>query len=85
MKCYKEKELIIFDFEDGKKASYNLNTGETIGKTGRQVQSLCHALSGYDINDVLNSFTDEKYRRFLLHVRDNFTPHTYRYYRGSRW
>lgn len=85
MKCYKEKELIIFDFEDGKRASYNLNTGETIGKTGRKVQSLCHALSGYNINDVLDSFTDEKYRRFLFHVRDNFTPRTYRYYNsGSR-
>lgn len=85
MKCYKERELIIFDFENGKRATYNLNTGETIGKAGRTVQSLCHALAGYDIDDVLNSFTDKRYSAFLRHIRDEFTPHTYTYYnRGSR-
>ena len=82
MKCYKEKELIIFDFGDGKQASYNLNTGETIGKTGRKVQSLCHALAGYDIDTIINSFTDKNYADFLRHVRDRFTPRTYSYSSG---
>lgn len=86
MKCYKEKELIIFDFENGKRASYNLNTGETIGKQGTPVQSLCSALAGLDIMDVLNSFTDEKYRSFIKHVYEKFTPKTYTrsYYGKSR-
>lgn len=85
MKCYKEKELIIFDFENGKRASYNMNTGETIGKGGKPVQSLASALAGMDIDDILNSFTDEKYRAFLRKVHDCCTPHTYRYYNnGSR-
>lgn len=78
MKCYKEKELIIFDFENGKRASYNLNTGETIGKTGVRVQSLCAALSGYDIEDILNSFTDKRYADFLRYIRREVTPQTYR-------
>lgn len=85
MKCYKEKELIIFDFENGKRASYNMNTGETIGKMGKPVQTLASALAGMDINDILNSFTDEKYRNFLREVHRYQTPHTYRYYSsGSR-
>ena len=83
MKCYKEKELIIFDFENGKRATYNLNTGETIGKTGKPVNSLTSALSGMDIDDILSSFTDEKYSAFLRRVYNFQTPHTYRY-SGSR-
>ena len=86
MKCYKEKGLIIFDFEDGKRATYNLNTGETIGKGGKPVQTLCSALAGFDIMDVLNSFTDEKYRNFIKYVYEKFTPKTYRgtYYRNGK-
>lgn len=86
MKCYKEKELIIFDFEDGKRATYNLNTGETIGKQGKPVQTLCGTLAGLDIMGVLDSFTDEKYRDFIKYVYENFTPKTYRcsYYGQSQ-
>lgn len=87
MKCYKEKEFIIFDFENGKTASYNMNTGETIGKQGKPVKSLCAALAGYEINDIINSFEDKKYREFLRYVRENFTPRQYNGYRcgyGSR-
>lgn len=84
MKCYKEKELIIFDFEDGKRATYNLNTGETIGKGGQPVQSLSSAFAKMEIRDILNSFTDEKYRGFLLKVWEEQTPHTYGYIRKSR-
>lgn len=79
MKVYKEKGIIIFDFEDGKKASYNMNTGETIGKQGKPVQHLCSALAGHDLRDILNSFEDKKYRDFLLYVEEHLTPHTYSY------
>lgn len=85
MKCYKEKELIVFDFENGKRATYNLNTGETIGKGGTVVQSLTQTLAGYSINEVLDSFEDKRYRDFLLEVHRLKTPHSYRYYNeGSR-
>lgn len=84
MKCYKEKGILIFDFEDGKKATYNMSTGETIGKQGKPVKTLCSALSGYDIEDILNSFEDEKYAKFLRYVREHFTPHTYIYSTRSR-
>lgn len=84
MKCYKEKELIIFDFENGKRASYNLNTGETIGKTGVRVKSLCNALAGYDIEGILGCFTDKRYADFLRYVRKELTPQHYRYGWDSR-
>ena len=77
MKCYKEKGIIVFDFENGKRATFDMNTGETIGKQGKPVKSLSAALAGYSIDEVLNSFSDEKYRKYLYHVLDNFTPHEY--------
>ena len=77
MKVIKEKELIIFDFEDGKTATYNMNTGETIGKMGKPVKSLQVALSGYNIQDVLNSFEDKGYRNFLMYVQNNLVSHRY--------
>jgi hypothetical protein len=79
MKCYKEKELIIFDFENGKRATYNLNTGETIGKQGKPVQSLCSALAGLDIKEILNSFVDKKYADFLRYLFNTKSPTTSRY------
>ena len=80
----KEKEIIIFDFENGKTATYNMNTGETIGKMGKPVNSLCVALQGYDIEGVLRSFENQKYADFLRYVLKNLTPTTYRYTYGSQ-
>ena len=79
MKCYKEKELIIFDFENGKRATYNMNTGETIGKMGKPVQSLCSALQGISIEDVLDAFVDQKYANFLSWLMRNKVPQEYKY------
>lgn len=79
LRSYKEKELIIFEFDKGKRATYNINTGETIGKQGKPVQSLCSALAGEDISTVLNSFNDEKYRKFLKAVWHDKTPHSWSY------
>lgn len=84
MKCYKDKGIIIFDFDDGKRATFDMNTGETIGKMGKPVKSLSAALAGYSIDEVLNSFTDKKYKEFLYYVHDNFTPHAYRR-NGYNW
>ena len=38
MKVYKEKQFLVFDFEDRKNVKYNLATGETIGKLGKPVK-----------------------------------------------
>lgn len=85
MRTYKEKGIIIFDFEDGKKASFNMNTGETIGKGGKPVKSLCATLSGYSIDDILDSFEDKKYGEFLRYIHRNFTRNSYRgYWSNSR-
>ena len=37
MKVYKEKQFLVFDFEDGKVVKYDFTTGKTIGKLGKKV------------------------------------------------
>lgn len=68
LKSYKEKQYLVFEFEDGKNVKYNLATGESIGKSGRHVKDVCTQLRGYDLLSVIESFEDEKYRDFLKFV-----------------
>lgn len=68
MKSYKEKQFLVFEFEDGKKVKYNLATGESIGKSGKVVKDVCTQLRGYSLLDVIESFEDEKYKDFLKFV-----------------
>ena len=68
LKSYKEKQFIIFKFEDGKKVKYNLATNESIGKSGRVVKDIKTQLSGYNLLEIINSFEDENYKDFLLFV-----------------
>lgn len=68
MKAYKEKQFLVFEFEDGKNVKYNLATHECIGKLGRPVKDVCTQLRGYNLLDVINSFQDIKYRNFLEFV-----------------
>lgn len=68
LKSYKQKQFLVFEFPDKKTVKYNLATGECIGKSGRVVKSVNSQLSGYDLNEVINSFEDENYRNFLTFV-----------------
>lgn len=68
LKSYKDKQYLVFEFEDGKNVKYNLATGESIGKLGRPVKDVCTQLRGYELLEVIESFGDEKYRDFLKFV-----------------
>lgn len=74
MKAYKEKQFLVFEFEDGKNVKYNLATHECIGKLGRPVKSVCSQLCGYRIQDVISSFEDVKYKRFLTYIENDINP-----------
>ena len=80
MKVYKEKQFLVFDFEDGKNVKYNLATGETIGKSGKIVKGLQHQLSGISMNNIIESCEDKNYGLFLKYVWDKYTVKGYSYY-----
>ena len=63
----KQKQFIVFNFDDGKNVKYNLATKECIGKRGGVV-GLQSQLSGVSVYDVIRLFDDSNYSRFLEFV-----------------
>ena len=83
MKVFKERQFIVFEFDDGKTVKYNLATGETIGKNNRIVKSLNTQLRGYTIKEIIECIEDENYRKFMDFVNTEVNRSTaYNYYYG---
>ena len=71
MKIYKEKQFLIFDFEDGQTVKYDFATKTCIGKRGKPVSNLCTQLRGLTIDELCDSCIDEQYGKFLRFVKRN--------------
>lgn len=71
MKIYKEKQFLIFDFEDGKTVKYDFATKTCIGKKGKPVNNLCSQLRGLTIDELCDCCVDEQYGKFLRFVKRN--------------
>lgn len=84
MEAFKEKQYLVFRFEDGKDVRYDLSNGQTIGKSGRPVKDICTQLRGYGILKVIDSFQDENYRNFLKFVDSRVNASTSIRYHGNR-
>lgn len=69
MKIYKEKQFLIFDFEDGKTVKYDFATKQAIGKKGKPVKNLCSQLKGITIDNVIENCVDKKYAKFLSFIK----------------
>lgn len=78
MKIYKDKQFLVFDFEDGKTVKYDFATKECIGKKGKPVNDLCSQLRGLSIDKLCDCCTDKNYGKFLRFVKKNGDY----YYRG---
>lgn len=86
LNSYKDRQFLVFEFDDGKSVKYNLATGECIGKSGKPVNNVCTQLRGYNLYEVIESFKDEKYRHFLNFVDDkvNRVDRNCYYSKGSK-
>lgn len=71
MKIYKERQFLIFDFEDGKTVKYDFAKKEAIGKKGKPVKNLCSQLRGLTIDQLCDCCVDEQYGKFLSFVKYN--------------
>lgn len=69
MKIYKEKQFLVFDFEDGSTVKYDFATKTCIGKRGKPVQGLCSQLRGLTIDQLCDCCTDKQYGKFLRFVK----------------
>ena len=71
MVVYKEKQFLIFDFEDGKTVKYDFATKTCIGKKGKPVNNLCSQLRGLTIDEICDCCSDKQYGKFLRFVQRN--------------
>lgn len=85
MKVYKEKQFLVFDFEDGKTVKYDFATGETIGKLGKPVKGLQNQLRGISMNYIIESCEDKNYGLFLQFVWDKFKTKGYYYHSADHY
>lgn len=69
MKVYKERQFLVFDFEDGKTVKYDFATKTCIGKKGLPVTNLCTQLKGITMNEICDCCTDKQYGKFLRFVQ----------------
>lgn len=71
MRIYKEKQFLIFDFEDGKTVKYDFKTQTCIGKRGKPVNDLRTQLGNMSFNELYGCFEDEKYAKFLNFIKED--------------
>lgn len=73
MKVYKDKQYLVFDYENGKTVKYDLANKETIGIRGSIVSNLKTQLKGYTINDIINCCSDTKYAEYLKYIKEKYS------------
>lgn len=72
IKVYKEKQYLIFDFENGKTVKYDFSKKQSIGISGNPVKDLKMQLHGITINEVIECCEDKQYGKFLNFVRRRY-------------
>lgn len=65
MKVYKDKQFLVFDFEDGKTVKYDFATKKAIGIKGKPVKDLRSQLRGISMSQIIENCEDKKYAKFL--------------------
>lgn len=68
MKIYKDKQYLVFDFEDGRNVKYDFATHTSIGFKGKPVRGLNSQLKGLTINKLLDCCVDKNYANFLKYI-----------------
>ena len=72
IKVYKERQYLIFDFENGKMVKYDFSKKQAIGLSGKPVKDLKVQLNGITMNEVIECCEDEQYGKFLKFVRKRY-------------
>ena len=72
MKIYKEKQFLIFDFENGRTVKYDFATKTAIGIKGKPVKNLCGQLSGMTVDELIECCEDKKYAKFLDFIKSKY-------------
>lgn len=75
MKVYKDKQYLVFDFEDGRSCKYDFAKKIAIGISGKPVKDLRGQLTGYSLDNIIDSCEDKTYGKFLTYIcNDSLYP-----------
>lgn len=80
MKVYKEKQYLVFDYENGKNVKYDFATKTAIGLRGKPVKNLKTQLSNITMDTIIDCCEDKKYAKFLDFVRCKYSNGNYDIY-----
>lgn len=69
MRVYKDKQYLVFDYEDGRTVKYDFATKTAIGIKGKPVKNLCSQLRGFAINQLIECCDDKQYAKFLNFIK----------------
>lgn len=72
MKIYKDKQYLVFDFEDGRNVKYDFATHTSIGFKGKPVKSLNGQLQHLTMNQLLDCCVDKNYANFLKYIYNKY-------------
>lgn len=69
MRVYKDKQYLVFDYEDGRTVKYDFATKTAIGIKGKPVKNLCSQLNGFTLDQLFESCDDKQYAKFLSYIK----------------
>lgn len=69
MRVYKDKQYLVFDYEDGRTVKYDFATKTAIGIKGKPVKNLCSQLRGFTLDQLIEYCDDKQYAKFLSFIR----------------
>ena len=72
IKVYKDKQFLVFDFENGKTVKYDFSKKQAIGIKGNSVKDLKRQMNGLTINQVIEYCEDKQYGKFLSFIKNKY-------------
>ncbi len=69
MRVYKDKQYLVFDYEDGRTVKYDFATKTAIEIKGKPVKDLCSQLRGFTLDQLIECCDDKQYAKFLSFIR----------------
>lgn len=66
---YKEKQFLVFQFDDKKTVKYDFATKTAIGKSGMHVKNLNNQLRNISMEDIIDKCSDKSYAKYLQYCQ----------------
>lgn len=69
---YKDKQFLVFDFDDHKSVKYDFSTKKAYGLSGKEVENLNTQLTGITMQNIIDKCKDQNYARMMRTISGKF-------------